>query len=152
MMWVFLHITCPIFNIKCWLEGDIFHNNLHERATRPSDKHLLLKIVKKQFHVSALSWWQTTEVRDNLFGNRFVFSTPFLTHCWLYVSVPRIRWKKWLEMVIRDQDGNLTNLTNNVVYKEVLHSLWSRLHVQVFRVSRNKGLKMFIFFFWIIWL
>ena len=43
------------------------------------------------------------------------FPRPILAHCQLYVSVPRIRRKKGLEMVIRDEYGKLTNITTNMV-------------------------------------
>ena len=60
------------------------------------------------------------------------------THGQLYVAASHIRSKKVLKMVIHAEEGNLTNTTTNVAYKEVLHNLWSHLYVHIYCIRRIK--------------
>ena len=48
---------------------------------------------------------------------------PVFIHGQLYVAFSRVRSKKGLKMIIHDEDGNMSNTTTKVVYKEVLHNL-----------------------------
>jgi len=40
---------------------------------------------------------------------------PVFTHGQLYVAISRVRTKKWLRILILDEDQNITNKTKNVV-------------------------------------
>lgn len=45
------------------------------------------------------------------------------THGQFYVAVSRVTSPQGLMVFINDEDGNCTNITQNVVYKEVFYNL-----------------------------
>lgn len=47
----------------------------------------------------------------------------FFSYGQLYVSLSRVQGRKWLKLLILDDDGILTNKTSNDVYKEVFRKL-----------------------------
>ena len=48
---------------------------------------------------------------------------PVFSHGQLYVDISRVRHKDGLKILILDSDGNPTNKTQNVVYKEVFYNI-----------------------------
>ena len=48
---------------------------------------------------------------------------PVFTHGQLYVVISRVKTKRGLKILILDEDGNVTNTTKNVVYKEIFETL-----------------------------
>jgi len=49
---------------------------------------------------------------------------PVFTHGQLYIVVSKVKKKKkWLKMLILDEDGDVTSITTNVVYKEIFKNL-----------------------------
>jgi ATP-dependent DNA helicase PIF1 len=53
---------------------------------------------------------------------------PVFTHGQLYVAMSRVKSKNRLKYLIEDEDGNCTNETKNVVYKEVFSRLKTGNH------------------------
>ena len=88
------------------------------------DKRLPLMIVRKQFPVS-VSFAMTINKSQgqSLSKVGLYLPRPVFTHGQLYVAPSRVKSKKGLKVVISDPDGNLSNTTTNVVYKEVLYGL-----------------------------
>ncbi|GKA67470.1 ATP-dependent DNA helicase PIF1-like protein [Tanacetum coccineum] len=90
----------------------------------PSDTKLLYKLNQRQFPVQICfgmkinkSQGQTLS-KVGLFLQRQVFS-----HGQLYVAVSMVKTKKGLKVLCCDKDGNYTNSTTNVVYKEALYRI-----------------------------
>nr|GEZ63650.1 hypothetical protein [Tanacetum cinerariifolium] len=90
----------------------------------PSDKHLLIKIVRKQYPLS-LSFAMTINKcqGQSLSKVGLYLPRPVFTHGQLYVAISRFKSKRGLKVVVCDEEGNVSKTTTNVVYKEVLHGL-----------------------------
>ncbi|GJZ80919.1 replication protein A 70 kDa DNA-binding subunit B, partial [Tanacetum coccineum] len=87
----------------------------------PTDTKMSFKLNRRQFSIQVCfamtinkSQGQTL-LQVGLFLRRPVFS-----HGQLYVVVSRVKSKKGLKVLCSDKDGNYSNSTSNVVYKEVL--------------------------------
>ena len=108
------------------INGTHFENTviLPRLKITPSDKHLPLKIVRKQFPVP-VSFAKTINKSQgqSLSKVGLYLPRPVFTHGQLYVALSRVKSYKGLKVVISDSNDNLSNTTTNVVYKEVLYGL-----------------------------
>jgi len=87
----------------------------------PLDLGLPFKFQRRQFHVS-LCFAMTINKSQGQSLSRvgLYLPCPVFTHGRLYVAISRVKTKKGLKILILDEDGNITNTTKNVVYKEIL--------------------------------
>lgn len=90
----------------------------------PSDTKMPFKLNRRQYPISVCfamtinkSQGQTLS-QVGLLLQRHVF-----LHGQLYVVVSRVKSKGGLKVICCDRDGNYSDKTTNVVYKEVLHRL-----------------------------
>ena len=90
----------------------------------PTDSKLPFKLIRKQMPLQICysmtinkSQGQSLE-RVGLFLPNSVF-----THGQLYVAVSRVTSPKGLKIFIDSKTGSTTNITQNVVYKEVFYNL-----------------------------
>lgn len=92
----------------------------------------MLKIVRKQFLVS-VSFAMTINKSQgqSLSKVGLYIPRPVFTYGQLYVAHSRVKSKKGLKVVISDPNGNLSNATTNVLYEEVLYSMWSHIEIYV---------------------
>ncbi|XP_022011537.1 uncharacterized protein LOC110911246 [Helianthus annuus] len=86
----------------------------------PSDKKVPFRFQRRQFPV-ALCFAMTINKSQGQSLSRvgLFLKNPVFSHGQLYVALSRVKSRDGLKLSILDNDGNLTNRTSNVVYKEV---------------------------------
>ncbi|XP_035832573.1 ATP-dependent DNA helicase PIF1-like [Helianthus annuus] len=90
----------------------------------PTDKKLHIKLQRRQF-LLAVSFAMTINKSQGQSLSRvgLFLKNPVFTHGQLYVALSRVTRRDGLKIVILDSDGNLSDTTSNVVYKEVFRNL-----------------------------
>ncbi|XP_035845741.1 uncharacterized protein LOC118492075 [Helianthus annuus] len=90
----------------------------------PTDKKLHIKLQRRQFPL-AVSFAMTINKSQGQSLSRvgLFLKNPVFTHGQLYVALSRVTRRDGLKIVILDSDGNLSDTTSNVVYKEVFRNL-----------------------------
>ncbi|XP_021992293.1 uncharacterized protein LOC110889094 [Helianthus annuus] len=90
----------------------------------PSDKKVPFRFQRRQFPV-ALCFAMTINKSQGQSLSRvgLYLKNPVFSHGQLYVALSRVKSRDGLKLSILDNDGNLTNRTSNVVYKEVFSYL-----------------------------
>nr|GEZ82270.1 hypothetical protein [Tanacetum cinerariifolium] len=108
------------------INGTYFGNEVIIPRLRitPSDKHLPIKIVRKQYPLS-LSFAMTINKSQgqSLSKVGLYLPRPVFTHGQLYATLSRVKSKRGLKVVVCDEECNVSKTTTNVVYKEVFHDL-----------------------------
>ncbi|XP_076946714.1 uncharacterized protein LOC143618348 [Bidens hawaiensis] len=97
---------------------------IHRIALTPSDKRIPFKFQRRQFPI-AVCFAMTINKSQGQSLSRvgLFFKQPVFSHGQLYVALSRVKSRDGIKLVIFDKDGNLTNRTSNVVYKEVFRDL-----------------------------
>ncbi|KAI3812104.1 hypothetical protein L1987_16809 [Smallanthus sonchifolius] len=90
----------------------------------PTDKRLPFKLQRRQFPLTVCFAMTINKSQGQSLSKVGLFmKEPVFTHGQLYVALSRVTRKDGLKVVILDSNGNLSNITSNVVYKEVFRDL-----------------------------
>ncbi|KAD0975278.1 hypothetical protein E3N88_43475 [Mikania micrantha] len=90
----------------------------------PSDKKIPFKFQRRQFLIVVCFAMTINKSQGQLLSKVGLFlKDPVFTHGQLYIALSRVKSKDGLKLLILDKDGQLTNKTTNVVYKEVFTNL-----------------------------
>ena len=89
-----------------------------------SDSRLPFKFQRRQFLISLCFAMTINKSQGQTLSRVGLYlPQPVFTHGQLYVAISRVKTKKGLKILILDEDGNVTNTTKNVVYKEIFETL-----------------------------
>ncbi|GJU81416.1 ATP-dependent DNA helicase PIF1-like protein [Tanacetum coccineum] len=87
----------------------------------PSDTKMPFKLNRRQFLIQVCFAMTINKSQGQTLSQVGLFlRRPIFSHGQLYVAVSRVKNKKGLKVLCSDKDGNYSNSTSNVVYKEVL--------------------------------
>ncbi|XP_022040831.1 ATP-dependent DNA helicase pif1-like [Helianthus annuus] len=90
----------------------------------PSDKRIPFKLQRRQFPIAVCFAMTINKSQGQSLSKVGLFlKQPVFTHGQLYVALSRVKSMDGLRMLILDDDGNVTNKTTNVVYKEIFSNL-----------------------------
>ncbi|XP_074341982.1 uncharacterized protein LOC141679381 [Apium graveolens] len=118
---------CLKFCVECEVICRSFVGSRHfipRMELCPSDTRLSFKLVRKQMplqlcYAMTINKFQGQSLENvGLYLPNFIFS-----HGQFYVSISRVTLPKGLSIFVDDKNGNATNITNNVVYKEIFCAL-----------------------------
>ncbi|KAD4585727.1 hypothetical protein E3N88_23328 [Mikania micrantha] len=90
----------------------------------PSDKKIPFKFQRRQFPIVVCFAMTINKSQDQSLSKVGLFlKYPVFTYGQLYFALSWVKSKDGLKLLILDKDGQLTNKTSNVVYKEVFTNL-----------------------------
>nr|KAJ0191770.1 hypothetical protein LSAT_V11C800451820 [Lactuca sativa] len=90
----------------------------------PSEKRIPLTFQRRQFPLAVCFAMTINKSQGQSLSKVGLFlRQPVFTHGQLYVALSRVKSKDGLKILVLDSDGNLSNKTSNVVFKEVFGNL-----------------------------
>lgn len=90
----------------------------------PSDSKLPFKLLRKQMPLQVCYCMTINKSQGQSLQNVGLFlPKPVFTHGQLYVAVSRVTSPQGLKIFAESDTGQGTNITHNVVYKEVFYNL-----------------------------
>nr|KAJ0188926.1 hypothetical protein LSAT_V11C900458960 [Lactuca sativa] len=90
----------------------------------PSDKRIPFTFQRRQFPLAVCFAMTINKSQGQSLSNVGLFlRQPVFTHGQLYVALSRVKSRDGLKILILDNEGNPTNKTSNVVFKEVFENL-----------------------------
>lgn len=90
----------------------------------PSDTKLPLTFQCKQFPIMVSFTMTINKSQGQSLKNVGIYlPKPIFSHGQLYFALSRVTSRDGLKMLICDDEGRVSNKTNNVVYKEVFQNL-----------------------------
>jgi len=90
----------------------------------PSYSGLPFKFQRRQFLISLCFAMTINKSQGQTLSRVGLYlPQPVFTHGQLYVAISIVKTKRELKILILDEDGNATNTTKNVVYKEIFETL-----------------------------
>ncbi|XP_057456530.1 uncharacterized protein LOC130747576 [Lotus japonicus] len=90
----------------------------------PSDSGVPFKFVRRQFPISLCFAMTINKSQGQTLSHVGLYlPKPVFTHGQLYVALSRVKSRKGLKILILDEDGLISTVTKNVVYKEVFNNL-----------------------------
>ena len=90
----------------------------------PSDTKMPFKLNRRQYPISVCFAMTINKSQGQTLSQvGLLLQRPVFSHGQLYVVVSRVKSKGGLKVICCDRDGNYSDETTNVVYKEVLHRL-----------------------------
>jgi ATP-dependent DNA helicase PIF1 len=97
---------------------------LHRMDMSPSQSPWPFKMNRRQFPI-IVSYAMTINKSQgqSLDCVGLYLPNPVFSHGQLYVAISRVKTKKGLKILILDDQKKATNITTNVVYKEVFHNI-----------------------------
>jgi ATP-dependent DNA helicase PIF1 len=97
---------------------------LHRMDMSPSQSPWPFKMNRRQFPI-IVSYAMTINKSQgqSLDCVGLYLPKPVFSHGQLYVAISRVKTKKGLKILILDDQKKATNITTNVVYKEVFHNI-----------------------------
>jgi ATP-dependent DNA helicase PIF1 len=113
------------------IEGKVMSgNNIGEKvfiprlSLIPSDKRLPFKFQRKQFPLTVSYAMTINKSQGQSLKNVGVYlPQPIFSHGQLYVALSRVTSKEGLKILITNDEDERTNITQNVVYKEVFRNV-----------------------------
>jgi hypothetical protein len=113
------------------IEGKVMSgNNIGEKvfiprlSLIPSDKRLPFKFQRKQFPLTVSYAMTINKSQGQSLKNVGVYlPQPIFSHGQLYVALSRVTSKEGLKILITNDEDERTNITHNVVYKEVFRNV-----------------------------